>query len=43
MNEIVDMRNILEEIMKVNGIKVDIEEIFKEVTEISAFIGVSKS
>lgn len=29
--------------MKVHGVKVDIEEIFREVTEINPFVGVAKS
>jgi hypothetical protein len=42
-NEIVDLRNVLEEIMKVSGVKIDVDETFKEVAEINPFIGVSKS
>jgi hypothetical protein len=42
-NEIIDLRNTLEETMKVQGLKVDIDDTFREVSEVNPFIGISKN
>lgn len=37
INDVFELRNVLEELMKVQGLPIDVDEIFKELWEIGPF------
>jgi hypothetical protein len=42
LNEIIELRNIMEELSKITSMKVSIEDIFREVSEINTLVGVAR-
>ncbi len=43
INEIIDLRNIMEELSRVTQLKADIPDIFKEISDINILVGIPKA
>jgi hypothetical protein len=43
ISDLLELRNLFEELLRVNTVKIDVDDCFKEIVELSPFIGVSKS
>ena len=43
INEIIEFRNIMEELSRVTSIKIDVQDIFREISDINILMGVSRT
>ena len=43
INEIIEFRNIMEELSRVTSIKIDVHDIFREISDTNILMGVSRT